>query len=239
MPQFTKNQQNLQILYLILQIPPPRFNKSQKPILAIIVPFYNEKEIILQSLKIFYSKLQTLQDIVDSASFIVFVDDGSSDNGAILLKDAIVDFKNIVLISLDKNKGHQNALLCGYKFVSDKCDCAISVDCDLEQDIDKIAEFLDAFRAGSEIVFGVREDRNSDGFFKKFSAHCFYKLMALFGTKIIKNHADYRLLSQRALRLITQYKEVNLFLRGLVVELGLKSSIVYFSVKKRTAGKSK
>lgn len=203
------------------------------------MPFYNEREIILQSLEIFYSKLQELQNIIDSASFIVFINDGSSDDGAILLKEAIANLKNIVLISLDKNKGHQNALLCGYEFARDKCDCAISIDCDLEQDIDKMAEFLDAFKAGSEVVFGVRNDRKSDGFFKKFSAHCFYKLMALFGTKIIKNHADYRLLSQRALGLLAQYKEVNLFLRGIVMELGLKSSIVYFSVKKRTAGKSK
>lgn len=221
--------------------PPPLtyYKKSQKPILAIIVPFYNEREIILKSLEIFYSKLQELQDIVDSASFVVFVDDGSSDDGAILLKDVIVDLKNIVLISLDKNKGHQNALLCGYEFASDKCDCVISIDCDLEQDIDKMVEFLDAFNTGSDVVFGVREDRNGDGFFKKISAHCFYKLMALFGTKIIKNHADYRLLSQRALQLLAQYKEVNLFLRGIVVELGLKSSVVNFSVKKRAVGKSK
>lgn len=203
------------------------------------MPFYNEEEIILASLEALLDKLKSLESIIDSASFIVFIDDGSSDTGAIVLKNAIKTLKNITLISLSKNVGHQNALLCGYEYVKDKCDCAISIDCDLQQDIDKMQDFLEAFLGGSEIVFGVREDRKSDGVFKKGSAVAFYKLMSLFGAKIIKNHADYRLVSNKALHLITQYSEVNLFLRGIFLELGLQSSVVYFSVKKREAGKSK
>lgn len=147
--------------------------------------------------------------------------------------------KNTTLLSLSKNVGHQNALLAGMEYARDKCDCAISIDCDLEQDISKIDEFIEHFRNGSDIVFGVREDRASDGVFKRFSANCFYKMMRLFGVNIITNHADYRLLSNRALKYLALYKEVNLFLRGIFLELGLRHSIVHFKVSKREAGVSK
>lgn len=234
------------LIILMYFAPPPNSAKLAinhtnrvKPKLAIIVPFYNEEEIILKSLDVFLKELQSLQNEIDSTSFICFIDDGSKDKGAILLKNAIANLNNVILISLDKNKGHQNALLCGYEFVSDKCDCAISIDCDLQQDIKKMSDFLRAFKNGDEIVFGVRVDRKSDSVFKKLSAILFYKMMNIFGAKIIKNHADYRLVSKRALTRIVQYSEVNLFLRGIVLDIGLKSSIVYFDVKKRELGKSK
>ncbi|RDU64868.1 glycosyltransferase [Helicobacter sp. MIT 14-3879] len=208
-----------------------------KPILAFIVPFYNEEEIILKSLTIFYNKLISLNNIINNKSFIIFVNDGSTDNSKNLLKSNIKN--NTVIISLSKNKGHQNALLAGMEYAKDKCDFAISIDCDLEQDINKVDEFIEHFKNGSEIVFGVRENRNSDNLFKKLSAISFYKIMKFFGVNIIENHADYRLLSNRALNLISSYREVNLFLRGMFLELGLKHSIVYFKVSKRDAGKSK
>ena len=210
------------------------------PKLAIIIPLFNEEEILSKSIHRFCAKLDELKqkNIINKNSFIVFVDDGSVDSSFGILQDCINE-NNIIALKLSKNVGHQNALLAGLQYVRDKCDCAISIDCDLEQDIDKIDEFLAHFKNGCDIVFGVRKDRFSDGFFKKYSSVFFYKTMEILGVKVIKNHADYRLLSNKALRFLDEFKEVNLFLRGIVLEIGLKNAIVYFDVKKREFGKSK
>ena len=218
--------------------PPPIFRGIPK--LAIVVPFYNEEEILRTSINAFIQKLENLKskDLVSSDSFLVFIDDGSVDSSFEILH-SFINTNNIIALKLSKNVGHQNALLAGLEYVCDKCDCAISIDCDLEQDINKIDEFLYCFRNGCDIVFGVRNNRKSDGLFKKASAILFYTLMNIFGVKIIKNHADYRLLSAKALRFLSEFKEVNLFLRGIFLEMGLKSAIVYFDVKQRECGKSK
>ena len=175
--------------------------------------------------------------MIHKNSFLLFIDDGSFDKTPLLLENAIDS--NTKAIILSRNRGHQNALLAGLEFACNKCDCAISIDCDLQQDINKLEDFIHAFNEGNEIVFGVRKDRKSDGIFKKFSALFFYKIMRIFGVDIISNHADYRLLSNKALNFLMQYREVNLFLRGIFLELGLKHSIVYFDVKDRELGVSK
>ncbi|RDU57635.1 glycosyltransferase [Helicobacter sp. MIT 99-5507] len=218
-------------------ITPPLF---QSPKLAIVIPLFNEEEILQKSINLFCVKLDRLKqnNIVSKDSFIIFIDDGSVDSSFDILQTCI-DKNNIIALKLSKNVGHQNALLAGLQYARNKCDCAISIDCDLEQDIDRIDEFLLHFKSGCDIVFGVRKDRFSDGFFKKWSSIFFYKMMEILGVKVIKNHADYRLLSNKALGFLDEFKEVNLFLRGIVLEIGLKSAIVYFDVKKREFGKSK
>ncbi|MDD7568165.1 MAG: glycosyltransferase [Helicobacter sp.] len=140
---------------------------------------------------------------------------------------------------LSANRGHQNALIAGLEFVYNKCDCAISIDCDLQQDEEKIDEFVQKFVSGADIVFGIRTSRDSDVLLKKYTALGFYKFMNLMGVDIIKNHADYRLLSNRAIGILKQYNESNLFLRALIVQMGFKQEKVYFDVKERELGHSK
>ncbi|WP_394984545.1 glycosyltransferase [uncultured Helicobacter sp.] len=144
-----------------------------------------------------------------------------------------------IALRLSANKGHQNALLAGLEYASKRCDCAISIDCDLQDDINVLDSFIQKFRDGADIVYGVRKRRRSDSVFKKYSALGFYKLMHLMGVKIIYNHADYRLLSKRAIESLMSFKEVNLFLRGIVPLLGYKSDVVYYDRLSRELGKSK
>ena len=146
---------------------------------------------------------------------------------------------HLYALKLSRNFGHQNALLAGLHFVCNKCDCAVSIDCDLQQDEEKLDEFVVKFQNGADIVLGVRYDRKTDSIFKKYSAIFFYKMMNIFGVKIIKNHADYRLLSHKALKNLSAYKETHLFLRAIVLDMGQKPEIVYFDVKPRYAGDSK
>lgn len=165
------------------------------------------------------------------------MDDGSSDNTWKILIDNIED-RNIA-IQLSKNFGHQNALMAGLEEVSDKCDCAITIDGDLQQDEEKIDEFIKKYQDGAEIVLGIRTDRSSDNSLKKITANLFYFLMSLMGTRTIKNHADYRLMGKDSLKALLMFGEKNLFLRGLIFELGFSVSTVYFDVRDRMAGKSK
>ncbi|WP_300717318.1 glycosyltransferase [uncultured Helicobacter sp.] len=144
-----------------------------------------------------------------------------------------------ITLKLSRNFGHQNALLAGLEYAAHKCDCAISIDCDLQQDENMFDEFIRKYQAGSDIVLGIRNDRHTDSLFKKQSANVFYDFMALMGTKVVKNHADYRLLSAKALQLLGAYKESNLFLRGVIMDMGLKIDRVYFDVKPRSMGESK
>ena len=209
--------------------------------LYIIVPCYNEQECIENSVSQLLSKLDELccNGLIDKESRIVLVNDGSSDATGYLCSELHQKDERVVCIHFSGNFGHQSAVLAGYHYAADRCDCAISIDADLQQDINAIDLFLEKYNNGSDIVYGVRNSRNTDGFFKKVTSQAFYKIMHFFGSTTIANHADYRLLSSRALKALREYKEVNIFLRGIIPTLGFPSSIVYFDVKERTAGKSK
>ena len=210
--------------------------------LYIIVPCYNEEECLESSAEILLSKLDKLaeQGRIDKAgSRLVLIDDGSRDKTGEIIRHLYELHENITGIHFSANFGHQYAVLAGYHFAKDKCDACISIDADLQQDINAIDLFLDEYEKGSDIVYGVRNSRDTDGFFKKITSQVFYKMMRIMGTETIPNHADYRLLSERALTMLAEYGEGSVFLRGLIPTLGLPSSIVYFDVKERTAGTSK
>lgn len=213
--------------------------KKTSPVLFLIIPCYNEKEIIKLSVETINKKLQNLiaRGVISKKSKAVFVNDGSKDETLDLLKKHKTKLMQIV--SLSANKGHQNALLAGLNYAKDKCDCAISMDCDLQDDINLVDRFVEAFVQGYEVVYGVRNDRKEDSFFKRFSAGAFYKLMKILGVDIVYNHADYRLLSNRALGHLLEFSEVNLFLRGIVPLLGFKSQNLYYKRNARVAGQSK
>jgi glycosyltransferase involved in cell wall biosynthesis len=215
-------------------------NRSE-PVLAIVVPCFNEEEVIQQTATQLKSVLDALisQKKIHPNSFILFSDDGSRDKTWEFINDLHVKHPSIKGIKLSNNSGHQNALFAGLVAVKDKADCVISIDADLQQDETAIPQFLEKFKYGADIVFGVRHDRGTDSFFKKSTALFFYKLMQVMGVKIIKNHADYRLMSQKAVRALADHREVNLFLRGLVGDLGFKTDTIFFDVKERFAGESK
>lgn len=213
--------------------------KKTAPVLFLVIPCYNEKEIIALSIETIHKKLQNLiaRGAISKKSKAIFVNDGSKDGTLDLLKKHKTKLMQIV--SLSANKGHQNALLAGLNYAKDKCDCAISMDCDLQDDINLVDRFIEAFANGYEVVYGVRNDRKEDSFFKRFTATAFYRLMKILGVDIVYNHADYRLLSRRALGHLLEFSEVNLFLRGIVPLLGFKSQNLYYKRNARVAGQSK
>lgn len=213
--------------------------RIKAPILFLVIPCYNESEIIKISMETIGAKMRDLIDsgAISKKSKAVFVNDGSKDETLDLLKKHKTKLMQIV--SLSANKGHQNALLAGLNYAKDKCDCAISMDCDLQDDINLVDRFIEAFANGYEVVYGVRNDRKEDSFFKRFSATAFYRLMKILGVDIVYNHADYRLLSRRALGHLLEFSEVNLFLRGIVPLLGFKSQNLYYKRNARIAGQSK
>lgn len=213
----------------------------KKGTLFIVVPCYNEEEALNSSAESLLEKLDELRknDIVSEESRIVFVDDGSSDGTWELIRQLYEKHREIIGLRFAHNRGHQNAILAGMMYAKDHCDYTITIDADLQQDINAIALFIEEYENGSEIVFGVRNSRNTDGFFKKLSATMFYKIMRFMGAKIYENSADYRLMSAKALDALSEYDEVNLFLRGIIPDIGLKSSVVYFDVFPRRQGESK
>lgn len=211
------------------------------PVLYLVVPCYNEEEIIEKSAQVMSDKLHRLmrEGKIRQDSKVMFVNDGSKDNTLRLLhqtadKDAIFS-----VVSLSGNYGHQSAILAGMMMARKYADAVVTIDADLQQDIEALDKFLESYMAGSEIVYGVRNDRKSDGAFKKGTATAYYKLMHALGSKVITNHADYRLLSKKALDALSEYQETNLFLRGLIPTMGFASDVVYFDVKEREAGRSK
>lgn len=210
-------------------------------ILYIVVPCFNEEEGIVQSAERLNGFLAELMEKnrISSNSKIVFVNDGSRDKTKELLENICKNNISCSLISFSRNFGHQYAVLAGYHFSKDKCDACISIDADLQQDINAIYDFLDCYEKGNDIVYGVRNDRNTDGFFKKSTSQIFYRFMSKMGCEVIPNHADYRLLSKKALNELSHYPEGAVFLRGLIPTMGMKSDIVYFDVFERTAGQSK
>lgn len=212
--------------------------------LCLVVPCYNEEEIIVWSAEKLVAKMQKLieQNKISTESKILLVNDGSKDSTWKLIRELCSKEKMIKAISFSRNYGHQNAVLAGLMETLNnfpEIDVTISIDADLQQDIDAIDEFLEKYQDDCQIVYGVRNNRNTDGFLKKTTALMFYKLMLWLGCKTIKNHADYRLISRKALIELEKYNEVNLFLRGLIPTLGYKTGIVYFDVHEREAGSSK
>ena len=213
--------------------------------LAIVVPCYNEQEVLPDTV----GKLVGLIDGmaaqgneaagISSDSFILFVDDGSLDDTWKLISEYSAEYKCVQGLKLAGNVGHQNALLAGLMTVKDEVDAAISIDADLQDDISVINDMIIKFNEGNDIVYGVRSVRKTDTFFKRFTAQSFYKLMNLMGARSIYNHADFRLMSRRALNALSQFKERNLFLRGIVPVIGYKSDRVYYERKERAAGESK
>ena len=207
----------------------------------LVVPCYNEEKVLPDSSKIMKEKMISLMDSnqISQKSKIVFVDDGSKDATWKIIESLTSENKIFSAVKLSRNRGHQNALFGGLMTVMNDCDAAISMDSDLQDDIDAIDGMVKEFNDGCDIVYGIRNDRKTDSWFKKFTAQGFYKLMNLMGAKTIYNHADFRLMSKRALEALKQFKEVNLFLRGMVTMVGFKEGCVYYERQKRMAGESK
>lgn len=217
-------------------------NRTEIPCLFLVVPCYNEGEALPETGKSIIEKLNSLVEgeCIAHNSGILFVDDGSADNTWQLICTLGERYPFVHGISFSKNEGHQNAVYAGY-CTSYKlgCDAVISIDADLQQDIDAINLFINEYMKGADIVFGIRNSRSSDSVFKKISADLFYNLMNCLGTSTIRNHADYRLLSRQAIEALMEYGESQLFLRGLISSMGMVQAKVYFDVKKREKGKSK
>ncbi|MCI7789791.1 MAG: glycosyltransferase family 2 protein [Lachnospiraceae bacterium] len=209
--------------------------------LYIVVPCYNEEEALEASAKSLLGKLGELigKEMISSKSRIVFVDDGSKDKTWSIIEALYEKHESIIGLRFAHNRGHQNAILAGMMYAKDFCDFTITIDADLQQDINAMELFIEEYYAGNEIVYGVRNSRNTDSFFKKFSATLFYKTMHFLGCNIYENSADYRLMSSKALDALSEYAEVNLFLRGIIPDIGLKTSVVHFDVFPRMQGESK
>lgn len=213
---------------------------SGKPILWLVVPCYNEEAVLLKTAPMFQAKLDQLVEkgAVSAQSRICYVDDGSKDGTWRIISTLAEDDTRFVGVKLSRNRGHQNALLCGLMEARGRCDAAVSIDCDGQDDINAIDQMVDNFLAGDDIVYGVRADRSSDTAFKRGTAQAFYKVMGAMGADTVYNHADYRLMSARALDELSDYHEVNLFLRGMVPLVGFPSSVVYYERAERIAGES-
>lgn len=209
------------------------------PSLSIVVPCYNEEECLRETSKQLVRILSELAAAgkVDEESYVYFVDDGSTDSTWTLIEQLSFADRRVHGIRLPANSGHQNALMAGLLTVPG--DAVVSIDADLQDDVSAIEAMVSAHRDGAEIVYGVRRSRSSDTFFKRVTADTYYRLLELLGIKIIRNHADYRLLSRSALRALAQFKETNLFLRGLIPQLGFKSASIYYDRRERTAGETK
>lgn len=209
--------------------------------LWLVIPCFNEEEVIEETAKRTGQIIQSLMEKnkIGADSKIAFVNDGSSDKTLEIIKKLCRTDKIFVCINLSRNRGHQNALLAGIMTAKKYADAIISMDADLQDDICAIEKFVDEYNNGADIVYGVRSDRQKDSFFKKFTAEAFYKFMRFMGVDIVYNHADYRLMSRRAAEGLSEFDEVNVFLRGIVPQIGYPSCIVEYSRDKRFAGKSK
>ena len=209
--------------------------------LYIVVPCFNEEEVIDNSINKLLDKLQRLisSDVVNENSKIMFVNDGSTDRTSKMIATYCESDRHIGLINFSRNYGHQYAILAGMMVSKDYADIVITIDADLQQDIEAIDDFVMKYYEGNDVVYGVRNDRSTDGLLKKGTAQIFYKLMSFLGCDVKNNSADYRLMSKKALDALGDFEESNLFLRGLIPTMGFKSDVVYFDVKEREAGKSK
>lgn len=211
------------------------------PILWTVIPCYNESEVLPITAPMFLEELKILIDegLVSDKSRILFVNDGSKDNTWELISELSRADGHYIGISQSRNRGHQNALLAGLMEAKGNCDITISVDCDGQDDIGAMKEMVEAYLGGAEVVYGVRSKRESDTFFKRFTAECFYKLIGKLGSEVVYNHADYRLISDRVLGEFANFEEVNIFLRGIIPLVGFRSETVYYERHERIAGESK
>jgi len=210
-------------------------------VLYLVIPCYNEEEVLPETTRQLTKKMNDLmrRGLIAQESRIVYVNDGSKDNTWALIERYHRENPLVNGVDLSRNRGHQNALLAGLMTVKDEADVVISLDADLQDDVDAIDRFLEKYYEGCEVVYGVRSARKTDSWFKRHSAQAFYKLMKFFGVDIVYNHADYRLMSRRVLGELAQYGEVNLFLRGLVPLVGFPSGVVEYERRERFAGTSK
>ena len=208
--------------------------------LFIVIPCYNEEEVLPITSKMF---LEEFEDLTNKGkicyiSRILFVNDGSKDKTWEIIENLAAENPHFIGMSQSRNRGHQNAVLAGLMESKDMCDITISIDCDGQDDIKAMEAMVDAYHDGSEVVYGVRSKRDTDTFFKRFTAESFYKLLNKMGVEVVYNHADYRLISSRVLKEFANFKEVNLFLRGMIPLVGFKSSSVYYERHERIAGES-
>lgn len=210
------------------------------PRLIIVIPCYNEQEVLPITAPQFLAKINQLaaEGLISGDSRVMFVNDGSKDDTWNIIQQLADQDEHYVGIAQSRNRGHQNAVLAGLMEAKDMCDITISIDCDGQDDINAMDEMVKAYLEGCEIVYGVRSKRDTDTFFKRFTAESFYKLLNSMGAEVVYNHADYRLISSRALQELAKFKEVNIFLRGMVPLVGFKSTSVYYERSERAAGKS-
>ena len=209
--------------------------------LYMVVPCYNEEEVLPITMKLFLDTLESLVEKgkISRESRLLLVDDGSKDCTWEWISGYAKKDERVLGIQLSRNSGHQNALLAGLMEAKEQADITISLDCDGQDDLRAVEEMVDAYHSGCEIVYGVRKDRTSDTFWKRTTAQSFYKLMSAMGAEVVYNHADYRLLSVRVIKELEQFKETNVFLRGMIPLVGFKSTAVYYERQERMAGKTK
>lgn len=215
---------------------------ERKPRIAIVVPCYNEEQVLPLSAPRMLAMLDELDRLglaSGTDSYLLLCDDGSRDGTWRVVESLHLADSRVKGISLAHNRGHQNVLLAGLMTVMDRCDAAVSIDADMQDDPQAIIEMMRCFHDGDEIVYGVRSSRESDTWFKRTTAHAFYSFQRVMGLETIYDHADYRLMSNRALHLLSEYGESNLFLRGIVPQIGLKNSMVTYARSPRAAGESK
>lgn len=210
------------------------------PKLIIIIPCYNEQDVLPITSRMFLDKLVQLisEKKISEDSRIMFINDGSRDGTWEIIQNLSERDSRFIGISQSRNRGHQNAVLAGLMEAKDNCDITISIDCDGQDDINAMDRMVEEYLGGCEVVYGVRSKRDTDTFFKRFTAENFYKLMNAMGAEVVFNHADYRLISNRVLRELADFKEVNIFLRGMVPLVGFKSTSVPYERHERLAGKS-
>ncbi len=214
---------------------------KENSILYLVVPCYNEEEVLDETTKRLNEKLTGMieRGKISEKSRILYVNDGSKDQTWIIIRRLHEEYPYVSGLNLSRNRGHQNAVLAGLMYAKEHADVAISLDADLQDDVNAIDEMMDKYYAGNDVVYGVRSSRKKDTFFKKTTAEGFYKIMGWMGVDIVFNHADYRLMSKRVLEQLENYKEVHLFLRGMIPLIGYPSDTVYYERHERFAGESK
>ena len=214
--------------------------RTQIPLLYIVIPCYNEEKVLPVTAPLFLGKLRELiaAGKIRQESKVLFVNDGSKDSTWQLIRGFSREDTHFAGISLSRNRGHQNALLAGLREARDKCDITISIDCDGQDDLNAMNAMVEEYLQGAEVVYGVRSKRETDTFFKRTTAEGFYRLLKWMGAEVVFNHADYRLVSARVLREFSDFKEVNIYLRGMFPLVGFKSTSVYYERHERMAGES-